>query len=147
LQRNAARPVRARIPELGLRATLARLLRPRVRDGFDEVFAAEFDGSAGFIVRPAGEESGPFKRGGGFGVAMGPRLRRRTHTDSPGPTCLAAPRATTSTIWARALGTSGGIATTRPGRASAVRAYFAVASRYLAMIPAGTRPRSLTSIP
>jgi hypothetical protein len=57
LQRNAARPDGARIPELGLQATLARLLRPRVRDGFDEVFAVEFDGSGGFIVRPAGEES------------------------------------------------------------------------------------------
>jgi len=56
LQRNAARPDRARIPEVALRATLARLLRPRVRDGFDEVFAVEFDGSGGFIVRPAGEE-------------------------------------------------------------------------------------------
>jgi predicted kinase len=57
LQRNAARPDGARIPELGLRATLARLLRPRVQDDFDEVFAVEFHGSGGFIVRPAGEES------------------------------------------------------------------------------------------
>jgi len=57
LQRNAARPDGARIPEIGLRATLACLLRPRVRDGFDEVFAVEFDGSGGFIVRPAGAES------------------------------------------------------------------------------------------
>ncbi len=56
LQRNAARPDRARIPELGLRATLARLRRPRVQDGFDEVFVVEFDGTGGFIVRRAGEE-------------------------------------------------------------------------------------------
>ena len=45
---------------------------------------------------------------------MGPRSRRQTHTDSPGPTYQAAPRATTSTICARALGTSAGTATTRP---------------------------------
>ncbi len=56
MQRNAARPDRARVPEAGLRATLARLLRPRVQDGFDEVFVVEFDGSGGFIVRSAGEE-------------------------------------------------------------------------------------------
>jgi AAA domain-containing protein len=55
-QRNAARLDRARVPEVGLRATMARLLRPRVRDGFDEVFVVKFDGTGGFIVRPAGEE-------------------------------------------------------------------------------------------
>ncbi len=55
-QRNAARPDRARVPEVGLRATLARLQRPRVQDGFDEVLAVEFDGTGGFIVRPARED-------------------------------------------------------------------------------------------
>ncbi len=58
LRRNAARPDRARVPEAGLRATLARLLRPRVQDGFDEVFAVEFDGAGGFAVRRAGEKTG-----------------------------------------------------------------------------------------
>lgn len=58
LRRNAARPDRARVPEAGLRATLARLLRPRVQDGFDEVFAVEFDGAGGFVVRRAGEKDG-----------------------------------------------------------------------------------------
>jgi predicted kinase len=69
LQRNAARPDEARIPEIGLRATLARLLRPRVQDGFDEVFAVEFDGAGGFIVRHAGEdgEDGEPACGGGNG--------------------------------------------------------------------------------
>jgi hypothetical protein len=65
LQRNAARPDGARIPEPGLRATRARLLHPRVRDGFDEVFAVEFDGSGGFIVRPAGEENDDQEPAGG----------------------------------------------------------------------------------
>ena len=59
LQRNGARPDRARVPEAGVRATLARLVRPRVQDGFDEVLVVEFDGAGGFIVRPAGEITSP----------------------------------------------------------------------------------------
>ncbi len=55
-QRNAARPERARVLMAGLRATLASLRRPQVRDGFDEVRVVEFDGAGGFTIRPAGEE-------------------------------------------------------------------------------------------
>ncbi|MFC4057043.1 AAA family ATPase [Planomonospora corallina] len=55
LERNAARPGRARVPEVGLYATLKRLRRPRPADGFDELFTVRFDGHGGFAVRPLEE--------------------------------------------------------------------------------------------
>ncbi|MGV9253574.1 AAA family ATPase [Streptomyces sp. NPDC003697] len=52
LQRNAARPGRARVPDVGVRATLVRLRRPGPGDGFDAVFDVRFDGRGGFEVTP-----------------------------------------------------------------------------------------------
>jgi AAA domain len=53
--RNAGRDTRARVPDVGLYATLKRLRRPRLDDGFDELFAVRFDGRGGFDVRPLEE--------------------------------------------------------------------------------------------
>jgi predicted kinase len=50
LERNAQRLGRARVPEVGLFSTLRRLRRPRVADGFDEVYGVRFDGRGGFLV-------------------------------------------------------------------------------------------------
>ncbi|MCO1574690.1 ATP-binding protein [Crossiella sp. SN42] len=52
--RNALRPLETRVPEVGLRATLGRLRRPRLADGFDEVRTVRFDGAGGFTVEGAG---------------------------------------------------------------------------------------------
>ncbi|MBO0822974.1 MAG: ATP-binding protein [Actinobacteria bacterium] len=54
LGRNAARQGRARVPEVGLRAVMARLQRPELTDGFDAVLTVRFDGAGGFHVIPAG---------------------------------------------------------------------------------------------
>ncbi|WP_188189867.1 ATP-binding protein [Nonomuraea sp. SYSU D8015] len=51
LDRNALRSGRAQVPEVGVRATFARLRRPRRADGFDAVHAVTFDGRGGFSVR------------------------------------------------------------------------------------------------
>ncbi|MEW9550424.1 AAA family ATPase [Nonomuraea sp. NPDC050783] len=51
LERNAARSGRARVPEVGVRATYRRLRRPRRADGFDVVRVVTFDGRCGFVVR------------------------------------------------------------------------------------------------
>lgn len=56
LCRNAARQGRARVPEVGVRAVMARLRRPELADGFDAVMAVRFDGDNGFHVVPAGLE-------------------------------------------------------------------------------------------
>ncbi|MBO8186176.1 ATP-binding protein [Streptomyces sp. DW4-2] len=56
LERNAAREGRARVPDVGLRATHQRLRRPSLADGFDLVLEVRFDGLGGFDVRGA---SGP----------------------------------------------------------------------------------------
>lgn len=61
LRRNAARSGRSRVPEVGVRATMARLRCPRLADGFDAVLAVRFDGAGGFAVAPAGAE-GPRER-------------------------------------------------------------------------------------
>ncbi|MEU6811602.1 ATP-binding protein [Streptomyces sp. NPDC046831] len=53
LRRNAARPGRARVPDVGIHATLKRLRRPGTGDGFDAVFEVRFDGRGGFEVRRA----------------------------------------------------------------------------------------------
>ena len=56
--RNAARDERTRVPDVGLYATLGRLRRPRLADGFDRLFAVGFDGAGGFRVAPMTEEDG-----------------------------------------------------------------------------------------
>jgi predicted kinase len=55
LERNAARQGRARVPEVGVHATLKRLRRPRLADGFDELRTVRFDGRGGFEVEPLEE--------------------------------------------------------------------------------------------
>ncbi|CAL9355924.1 AAA family ATPase [Streptomyces eurythermus] len=52
LRRNAAREGRGRVPDVGVLATLKRLRRPSVADGFDAVHEVRFDGRGGFDVRP-----------------------------------------------------------------------------------------------
>ncbi|MFF8997668.1 AAA family ATPase [Streptomyces achromogenes] len=52
LRRNAAREGRGRVPDVGVLATLERLRRPSVADGFDAVYEVRFDGRGGFDVRP-----------------------------------------------------------------------------------------------
>ncbi|MGE2716849.1 AAA family ATPase [Mycolicibacterium litorale] len=52
LRRNAARTGRARVPDVGMFATLRRLRVPRLRDGFDQLWEVGFDGRGGFEVRP-----------------------------------------------------------------------------------------------
>ncbi|TQS17222.1 ATP-binding protein [Microbispora hainanensis] len=59
LERNALRPGRARVPEVGMYATVKRLRRPRLSDGFDAVRTVTFDGRGGFAVR---EEDDPGER-------------------------------------------------------------------------------------
>ncbi|MFK4148389.1 AAA family ATPase [Streptomyces sp. NPDC004065] len=51
LRRNAARPGRDRVPDVGVLATLGRLRRPTPADGFDRVLEVRFDGRGGFEVR------------------------------------------------------------------------------------------------
>ncbi|WP_220505764.1 ATP-binding protein [Microbispora sp. H10830] len=51
LDRNARRPGRARVPEVGIHATVKRLRRPRPSDGFDAVHTVIFDDRGGFTVR------------------------------------------------------------------------------------------------
>ncbi|MEU6431856.1 ATP-binding protein [Microbispora sp. NPDC046973] len=51
LDRNARRPGRARVPEIGIHATVSRLRRPRLSDGFDAVHTVTFDDQGGFAVR------------------------------------------------------------------------------------------------
>ncbi|MEV8593443.1 AAA family ATPase [Streptomyces sp. NPDC052013] len=55
LVRNAVRPGRARVPDVGVHATAKRLRRPSRADGFDAVVEVSFDDRGGFRVRPAPE--------------------------------------------------------------------------------------------
>ncbi|GAA5037245.1 hypothetical protein GCM10023259_000460 [Thermocatellispora tengchongensis] len=55
LARNALRTGRARVPEVGVRATFKRLRRPRPSDGFDAVHTVTFDGREGFTIRHEAE--------------------------------------------------------------------------------------------
>jgi predicted kinase len=50
-ERNAIREGRARVPEVGLYATLKRLRQPTRADGFDRVYQVSFDGAGGFDIR------------------------------------------------------------------------------------------------
>lgn len=52
--RNAARPSDTRVPDVGFYATLGRLRRPEVDDGFDAVREVRFDGHGGFLVTRSG---------------------------------------------------------------------------------------------
>lgn len=49
--RNAARDDKTRVPDVGLYATVKRLRRPRLADGFDELATVRFDGRGGFDVQ------------------------------------------------------------------------------------------------
>lgn len=51
LERNAEREGRARVPDVGVYATLQRLRRPRRADGFDRLYTVCFAGVGGFTVR------------------------------------------------------------------------------------------------
>ncbi len=53
--RNALRDCRARVPDVGLYATLQRLRPPTPGDGFDRLYRVCFDGAGGFDVRPLPE--------------------------------------------------------------------------------------------
>jgi hypothetical protein len=56
MSRNSARPGKTRVPDVGVYATLTRLRRPRLVDGFDELHVVESDGTGGFTIRPLDEE-------------------------------------------------------------------------------------------
>lgn len=56
LERNAAREGKTRVPDVGLYATVKRLRRPHLVNGFDALFVVRFDGRGGFDVRPVSEE-------------------------------------------------------------------------------------------
>ncbi|MGW7132393.1 AAA family ATPase [Streptomyces bobili] len=51
LRRNAAREGRARVPDIGVLATLKRLREPSPADGFDAVREVRLDGRGGFEIR------------------------------------------------------------------------------------------------
>jgi len=51
LTRNATRGSKTQVPEIGVRATLKRLTRPRRSYGFDAIHVVTFDGAGGFDVR------------------------------------------------------------------------------------------------
>jgi predicted kinase len=50
--RNAARDNETRVPDVGFYATLKRLRRPRLTDGFDALYEVTANTSGTFVVRP-----------------------------------------------------------------------------------------------
>jgi predicted kinase len=48
--RNAARPPKTRVPDVGLYDTLKRLMGPHPAERFDSVYVVRFDGEGGFTV-------------------------------------------------------------------------------------------------
>jgi predicted kinase len=50
LARNAARPDETRVPDVGLFATMGRLVEPSQDEGFDVIRVVRFDGWGGFTV-------------------------------------------------------------------------------------------------
>lgn len=52
LRRNADRQGRARVPDVGLFATLRRLTPPRPEEGFDEIFEVCPDWTGDFLIKP-----------------------------------------------------------------------------------------------
>ncbi|MFJ8744452.1 AAA family ATPase [Embleya sp. NPDC127516] len=55
LERNAVREGKTRVPEVGVRATLARLRAPGPDEGFDARYVVRFDGAGGFVVQTLSE--------------------------------------------------------------------------------------------
>jgi predicted kinase len=53
MRRNAVRTGRSRVPDVGIRATMARLERPGLQHGFDAVMTVSFGAGGGFEVWPA----------------------------------------------------------------------------------------------
>lgn len=53
MRRNAARTGRSRVPDIGIRATMARLRCPGLADGFDAVLSVRFGAEGGFELCPA----------------------------------------------------------------------------------------------
>jgi predicted kinase len=53
LRRNAQRAGRAKIPPAGVGAALKRLERPKLEEGFDELYLVTLDESHGFVVSPS----------------------------------------------------------------------------------------------
>ena len=56
LERNAARPAAERVPEVGIKGTAGRLERPRLDEGFDELFYVRIDSGGGFLVEAWNDE-------------------------------------------------------------------------------------------
>jgi predicted kinase len=54
--RNASRDEHSRVPDVGFYATLGRLRRPHLADGFDRLFAVAFDGAGGFLIEQMTDE-------------------------------------------------------------------------------------------
>jgi hypothetical protein len=52
LRRNAAREGAARIPDIGLRSTAAKLERPSTQEGFQEIFYVSISEDGAFKVEP-----------------------------------------------------------------------------------------------
>lgn len=50
LARNAGRPEAQRVPDRGVRGTAARLVHPRVAEGFDALHYVRLDAERGFVV-------------------------------------------------------------------------------------------------
>jgi predicted kinase len=63
-ERNARREGRARVPDVGLYATLSRLRPPRRSDGFDRRYRVLIDGAGGFEVQRMADEEGELDSGG-----------------------------------------------------------------------------------
>lgn len=58
MARNAARDAAARVPDVGLYATVKRLRQPGPADGFDRRYAVRFDGAGGFRITPLTGDEG-----------------------------------------------------------------------------------------
>lgn len=56
MRRNALRPPEIQVPDVGVYATLKRLRRPRLSDGFDTLFAVTPNTTGGFEVREMPDE-------------------------------------------------------------------------------------------
>jgi len=48
--RNARRPEKQRVPEIGVRGTFAKLQKPTTREGFDSMFVVKSEGLTGWTV-------------------------------------------------------------------------------------------------
>lgn len=50
LARNAARQGKARVPDMAMKATLARLEKPSLAEGFDAIFAVELEENGEYLI-------------------------------------------------------------------------------------------------